>query len=191
MVKHSFFPAEGAAASPAAPIVAHPMAAVLSRGMLHDGEIIILALKPSLLFIPFSCLRFCAVVLILMIGSKLWLSHVEYYPFRTLIEIGTLVLLGRLTWATLQWMSKLYVLTDQRILSISGVLAADVFNCHLRKIARTRLVFTLKERLLGIGSIEIIPMDEAVAIHSWQMITHPRSVHQQILSTINRAKQCG
>jgi hypothetical protein len=178
---------EGTAA--ARPMAVHPMATMLSQSILQDGEIIILTLKPSLFYIPFSCLKFCAMVLILMIASKLWLSHVGYYPSRTLIEIGTLALLGRLTYATLQWMGKLYVLTDQRIVSISGIIAADVFNCPLRKVARIRLVFTFKERIMGLGSIEIIPMDEAVAIHSWQMVAQARDVHKQIISTMNRAKQ--
>ena len=125
-----------------------------------------------------------------MIASKLWLSHTLYYPSRSLIEAGTLILLGRLTYATLQWMSKLYILTDQRLVSFAGIIAADVFNCPLRKVARTRLVYTLRERLLAIGSIEIIPMDEALPIHTWQMITHPRDVHKQIISAMiarNRA----
>jgi hypothetical protein len=182
----AFHATEGAAAQPMA---VHPMATMLSRSILQDGEIIILTLKPSLLYIPFSCLRFCAVVLILMIASKLWLAHAVYYPSRSLIEAGTLILLGRLTYATLQWMSKLYILTDQRLVSIAGIIAADVFNCPLRKVARTRLVYTLRERLLALGSIEIIPMDEALPIHTWQMITHPRDVHKQIISAMNRAKQ--
>ncbi|HWB52599.1 MAG TPA: PH domain-containing protein [Tepidisphaeraceae bacterium] len=179
---------EGAAARPAA---MHPMAAMLSQNILRDGEIIILTLKPSLLYIPFSCLKFCAVVLILMIASKLWGGHLGYGQERTLIEIGTLVLLGRLTWSALHWMGRLYILTDQRIVSISGIFSADVFNCLLRKVARVRLVYTVKERLFGLGSIEIIPMDDAVAIHSWQTVSRVRDVHRQIITAMNRAKQGG
>jgi hypothetical protein len=123
-----------------------------------------------------------------MIASKLWMPQSQYYPSRTLMELGVLALLARLVYAALQWMGKLYVLTNQRIITISGIHAADVFNCHLRKVARVRLVYTLKERLLAIGSVEIIPMDEMVPIHSWQMILQPREVHKQIIATMNRAK---
>lgn len=179
---------EGAAAPPA---VMHPMAALLAQNVLREGEIIILTLKPSLLYIPFSCLKFCAVVVILMIASKLWVGHIGYPEERTCIEIGTLALFGRLGWAALNWMGRLYILTDQRIVSISGILSGDVFNCLLRKVARVRLVYTFKERLFGLGTIEIIPMDEAVAIHAWQTVANARAVHKQIIATMNRAKQCG
>ena len=177
------FAVEGAAAP-----AAHPMAAMLSQSILQDGEIIILTLKPSLFFILFTCLRFCAIVLILMIATELWMPRSGYYPSRSLMEIGTLALLCRLGYAAFQWMGNLYILTDQRLLTITGVLTADVFNCPLRKVARTRLVYTLRERLLAIGSIEIIPMDESVPIHTGHRLHTPREVHPQIRSAMTRAQ---
>ena len=41
-------------------------------------------------------------------------------------------------WALLQWTNRLYVLTDLRIVSITGVFNAQIFDCPLRKIARTQ-----------------------------------------------------
>ena len=66
-------------------------------------------------------------------------------------------------WAVLQWSSRLYVLTDMRIVAISGVFNAQIFDCALRKIARTRLIFSSRERICRLGSIEIIPLhDDAI-----------------------------
>jgi len=88
-------------------------------------------------------------------------------------------------------MGRLYVLTDLRILRLSGVFYPDIFDCPLRKIARARLIITVGERPFGVGSIEIIPFDDAYPIGLWQMIARPRQIHRQVVATIHRAKQGG
>jgi hypothetical protein len=105
------------------------------------------------------------------------------------IEAGLLRLAGRITWAVIQWVSRLYILTNLRILRLSGVFYPDVFDCPLRRVARARLSRPVRERLLGLGSIEIIPLDEKQPIGVWQTIARPVKVHEQVIATINRAKQ--
>ena len=55
-IPHSALSANATEGAAAQPMAVHPMATMLSRSILQDGEIIILTLKPSLLYIPFSCL---------------------------------------------------------------------------------------------------------------------------------------
>jgi hypothetical protein len=107
------------------------------------------------------------------------------------IEAGLFVLAGRVMFAVLQWMSRLYILTDLRVIRLSGVFNVELFDCPLRKIARTRLIYTMRERLFGLGSIEIIPQDENIPIGVWQTIARPRAIHDKLVATINRAKQGG
>src|SRR5436189_5387950 len=104
---------------------------------------------------------------------------------RQYIEIGILLIVGRLTWAILQWMGRLYILTDLRIIRLSGVFSVDLFDCPLRKVASTRLTTTMRERLFGLGSIEISPSDSDCPAGQWQTISSPREVHEQIVAPIN------
>ena len=108
-----------------------------------------------------------------------------------IIEAGVFIIAGRLMWAVLQWTARLYVLTDLRILRISGVFTVNIFDCPLRKVARTRLLLMTRERIVGLGSIEIIPLEEDWPEGIWQTIARPRQVHEQIVATINKAKQGG
>lgn len=94
-------------------------------------------------------------------------------------------------WSVLQWMGRLYLLTNLRIVRLSGIFSVDIFDCPLRKVGRTRLVSAVRERLVGLGSIEIVPQDESSPTGLWQTIRHPVEVHEQIVATINRAKQGG
>jgi hypothetical protein len=165
------------------------LARVLASHVLRDGELVLLVLRPSFWFVLLSSLRFVAGAGVLICVVR-WHSLAEHGMVRSLIELGVTAISARLMWATLQWMSRLY-LTDQRILSVSGVFNVNVFDCSLRKVARTRLIRNPSDKLTGVGSIEIIPQDEEHPFGDWQTIAQPISVHEKILATINRAKQGG
>lgn len=181
---------EGAAA--AAPVASGTsLATLLASHILRDGELVLLILKPSMWFILLSSLRFVAVALILTIAAKLLHGQFQGPAHYGYVELGTAVIVGRLLWATLQWMGRLYILTDLRILSLAGVFNVEVFDCPLRKVARTRLIRGLQDRLVRVGSVEIIPQDESYPIGIWQTVAKPIQVQQQIVMTINRARQGG
>jgi hypothetical protein len=165
------------------------LAALLTRHVLRDGELVILLLKPSLWFIVLSSLRFAGVVAVGVIATRVF---AEQLPInRLLLEAGVFLIAGRLMFALMQWTGRLYVLTDMRIVSITGVFTAHVFDCPLRKIARTRLIYSTRERVCALGSIEIIPSADEIPVGLWQTIARPRAVHDQIVAAVNKAKQGG
>jgi len=185
-------PAEAAAAgSPAASIGAGrvtSLGTLLGSHVLRDGELVLLILKPSLLFIAFNSLVFVLVTAstsaaLALIDCRM---HDQFY-----FEAALFVIAGRLMWAVLEWMGRLYILTDQRVLRITGIFSVDVFDCPLRKVVRARMVSTSREKLVGVGSIEIIPADEAIPSAIWQTIANPKEVLERLRAAITRAKQSG
>ena len=176
-----------ATADEARPLVTS-LAALLTRHILRDGELVLLILKPSMWFIVFTAMRFAGVVLIGVIAAQLWLK--PPVALRAL-ELGVFLIAGRVMWAVLQWMGRLYVLTDLRILRLSGVFNVDIFDCPLRKVAQARLQRSFRERCLRLGSIEIVPLDDACAPGDWRTIKRPEQVLEKIEDTIRRAKQGG
>lgn len=191
ILRSAIHASEGATAAPAVDEqYAGSLGALLARQFLRDGEVVLLFLRPSLLFIPLTSLRFIAAVAVLMLAGR---YYDQYLPldWRLYLEAGIFVIAGRITWAALQWMGRLYVLTDMRIVSIAGVFKPSVFECPLRKVARTRLTQSIGERLLFLGSIEIIPQAEESPVGYWHMVSRPRRVHERVLSAIRRARQGG
>jgi hypothetical protein len=179
-------------ASPAADggdavVVTTPLATLLARHVLRDGELVLLTVKPSIWFIPIVCMKFAAVVLILMISAQIFKEQLHYA--RTYHEIGVVLLATRLAAATLQWIGRLYILTDMRVIEVSGVFNSGVHECPLRKVARTRLIQSFRERILFLGSVEIIPFDESYPVSVWQTIARPKEVQKAIISAVRRAKQ--
>jgi len=179
---------EGSAA--AAPVVSTPVAALVAGHVLRDGELVLFILRPSRWFILLSSLRFLASVLIVMILLGIFDDRLEFRS-RPLMDLGVFVMAGRIMWAILQWMGRYYILTDLRIIRLTGVFSTDIFDCPLRRVARTMLEVTFKERICRIGSMLIIPQDEQFGLGHWQMIPRPREVHDQVVGAINRAKQSG
>src|SRR5687767_11012372 len=181
-------PSEGGAAAAADAAVSTPVGALMAGHVLRDGELVLLILRPSRWFILLSSLKFMAIVTIFTIFGVLF-EDALHIPRRRAVEAGVWLGIGRVMWAVLQWMGRLYVLTDLRIIRLSGVFTVSVLDCALRKVARTMLESNLMEKIVRIGSIVVIPQDEEAPIFQWHMVARPRLVHKQILSAIHRAKQ--
>jgi hypothetical protein len=177
----------GATAADLAPPLRTSLGALLSGHILRDGEVVLLILKPSLWFIVFSSLRFLAAGLIAVIAAKLWVHN--SHAFGSIAYAATFVVAGRAMWAVLQWMGRLYVLTDLRVVRLSGVFNVEILDCALRKVAQTRITRTFREKLWGLGSIEIIPVDDSCPTSTWQTVRKPEEVQAQIQATLDRAKQ--
>jgi len=191
IIRHSALFAEGsAAAAPAQPALTTSLATLLTSHILQDGEIVLLILKPSLWYVLISCLRFLATVLIFIIASILLDDRL---PSKSIvyIDVGIFLMAGRVMWSALNWMGRVYVLTDRRIVTLSGVFTIDIFDCPLRRVARTRILYSTRERLLRLGTIQIIPGDEELPDGLWQMIAKPLEVHEAIVAAINRTKVGG
>jgi Bacterial PH domain len=183
-------PAE-AAASPSATIGsarASALGTLLGTHVLRDGELVLLILKPSLWFIAFNSFAFALAIAVTAAASAM-IDHRLHDHFY--FEAAVFVIAGRLMWAMLQWMGRLYILTDQRVLRITGVFSVEIFDCPLRKVVRARLISPPREKIVGIGSIEIIPSDEALPTGVWQTIAKPKEVLERVRAAINRAKQTG
>jgi hypothetical protein len=173
--------------------IGSPLGALLVGHVLHEGEVVLLLLKPSLWFVPLASLRFIGVVLIALAVCDLAGLHPSA-RHGLVGEAAGLAVAGRLVWAMFHWFGRVYVLTDLRIIRMSGVLAVELFDCPLRKIRRTRRRDTVPERLLRLGTINVYPQDPECCGHvprAWQTIAKPGLVHEQIVAAVNRAQQGG
>ena len=170
-----------------------PLATLLAGHVLRDGETVLLVLKPSLWFIVFQSITFAAAVILLALSARVLGDRVISLHRVVYLEAAIFVIAGRVMWAVLQWMGRLYVLTDQRVIRLTGVFSVDLHDCPLRKISRTQIVVGAKDRLCRVGSIEIFPKDDAenLALGTWQTIGQPIEVNEQIVAALRRAQNGG
>ncbi|MGB1124329.1 MAG: PH domain-containing protein [Phycisphaeraceae bacterium] len=165
--------------------------AMLPAELLQPGEIIILLIKPSPLFILLVPLRFIAIVLLCtLLGGQLQNRGINIGLDRHDLIIAALAVIGlRLFWQMLEWLSHVYVLTDQRIIRVMGVLNVHVFECPLQKIQQTDLILPLIQRLFWLGSIGFATAGTAAHEAYWLMVARPLEVHQKIVETLRRYRR--
>jgi PH (Pleckstrin Homology) domain-containing protein len=165
-------------------------AGMLPAELIQPGEIIILLLKPSAWFILLAPLRtLTAIIVVAMIADSVN-SYTGLGFARQSIILATLgLLMMRVFWQFLEWLSRVYVLTDRRIITVSGVVRIGVFESPLERVQHTNLILSLRERLFALGTIAFATAGTALLEAYWLMLEDPLEVHQKIVQTISRYRR--
>ena len=158
-------------------------------GVLNGSEIIILAIKPSLCYVLFVSGRWLAILL--PIGMVAWLSgQLGWLGMQAQVLLATClaVVFMRLAFGLLQWQSRVYILTNLRVLRIRGVVRVEMFQCPLLQLNDVQLTAGVAERLMGVGTIGLVKNSSEKAAAHWQNIRRGEEVRGQILEAIDALK---
>ncbi len=158
-------------------------------GVLNGSEIIILAIKPSLCYVLFVSGRWLAILL--PIGMVAWLSgQLGWLGMQAQVLLATClaVVFMRLAFGLLQWQSRVYILTNLRVLRIRGVVRVEMFQCPLLQLRDVRLTEGMAEKLMGLGTIGLVKNSSEKAAAHWQNIRRGEEVRGQILEAIDALK---
>jgi len=162
-------------------------AALLGKDLVQDGEIILLLLRPSLWFVFLSSLSSLIMIALLTFA----LAYVSQMPWaawndRQAFAVGMGLVALRLGWQFLEWLSRVYILTDRRIITRSGVLRVVVFETQLKNIQHTSVFAQVRERICALGSIGFATAGSDTFDAFWVMIRQPFVVHRTVVETIRR-----
>ena len=124
--------------------------------------------------------------------ATLGLRMINARPFDSAPSAFQLLLLlsaARLMWSVVQWMGRYYILTDLRVIRVSGVFTVDVQSYPLRRVESVKLYRNICERLLNKGTLEITGSEGAPI--GWQTISRPKRVQERVQAAVARAKHNG
>ncbi len=182
------FSAGGVMTSEAPELSAQRVNAV-PAGLVHVDEIVILLLRPSLLFIPLACLSSVTLIAIVtlalaLLATKLssWIPWEDTHAY----ALGAVLAAARLAWQALDWWGRLFVLTDRRIIRRMGVLHVSAFEAPLKNIQHTSVFRLMRERLFGLGTIGFATAGSDVFDAFWMMVRQPFAVHRVVVDAIHR-----
>jgi len=173
---------------------ARPLGAVeelLPANLLDGGEIVILAVKPSLWFVVFTSIRWLAAMIAVILLAGWWGHQIPFVKPHMVVQAAAALGAARVGFALLQWVARLYVLTNRRVLRLMGILNIDLFECPLTKIQNTYLTLAWYERLTGLGTISFATAGTGGIEASWAHINRPLEVHERVRSAIHRAQRPG
>ncbi|MBN1492279.1 MAG: PH domain-containing protein [Phycisphaerae bacterium] len=164
------------------------VADLVPEHLLDGGEVVLLAIKPSLWFIPFVTIRWLiGLVLVIVLAPRLG-AALPWADSALAIKAAAALAAARVGFAVLEWASRLYVLTNRRVMRIRGIFNVNLFECSLLKIQNTNIRLTWYERFFGLGTILIATAGTGTIEAEWLNIAHPLEVHEQIRAAIHRAR---
>jgi len=161
---------------------------MLPADLLHDDEVVILFLRPSPLFIVLGSLGSLAFIAILtmflayLAKTVVWVGWTDAQAF----TFGFGLVLIRLAWQGVDWWSRVYVLTDRRVIRKMGVVRVAVFETSLCNVQHTGVSMRVRERLFGLGTIGFATAGTGYYEAYWVMLSRPFAVHKIVVEAINR-----
>ncbi|MBK8267789.1 MAG: PH domain-containing protein [Planctomycetes bacterium] len=160
--------------------------------LLDGGEIVHFSIRPSPWFVALESMRWFAFAGML-ISMALWgVIDVNYRDY--VIKLAILIAGSRMLWASLEWVSRMYVLTNRRVMSIHGVFRAELFECALDRIQSTQVTANVGEKMVRAGTVSFQPMQaEGVlgGMHSWRTVARPHDIHDKLRHAIERSRNPG
>jgi dephospho-CoA kinase len=155
-------------------------------GIIPLGESQLFRTRPGFLFV-FLYRQFwwlapvAALFIIHAIAARIWTPD----PMPWLAYAAWLWLLLGLIWRTLTWLSRAYILTDQRIIVRAGIFRIIGADIPLRRIQHTTITRSLLEQVFNLGTIGITTAGADGAAINLLMVPNPN----QVLSSLRDAAQ--
>lgn len=159
----------------------------LPGGLIDGGEIVVLAIKPSLwrpVFDTAAWLAASAVLAVVLITLGIPLPGLSA---TTTAQLVLLIGFTGLGFAVVRWTTTWHVLTNRRIIDIHGVRTPRIAACLLVNVRNTYLHTSVAEKVTRIGTITFVTDEVDRLPHLWRSIAYPEEVHAKIRRAIENA----
>jgi hypothetical protein len=159
----------------------------LPGGVVDGGEIVLLAIRPSMwrpLFEACPWLVTCCVLAVILTLLSLPAPGLSLLVTTQLILLAGLARFGV---AVARWASMWYVLTNRRVLDVQGVRVPRIWSCLLVETRNTYLNASSAEKLTGLGTITFVTEHPDEPPRQWRSIDKPEEVHARIRRAIENA----
>ncbi len=159
---------------------------LFAASMLEPTEIIVGLWRPSPWFMLLRSARSLLFIVLFTLVSATAAETSEVPWSGAVVQLGALLIVGRIVAVALDWGSRVYVLTDRRVLRRRGVLSPTVYSAELRKLRRIELTSSIWQRMLGLGTVTFSARTEGAHDAAWVMVARAAEIHALVLQTKQR-----
>lgn len=160
-----------------------------SAAVLDDNEIVQFSVKPSLWYIIAVSYKFVLVTALLSALTWIIGQQGAFGPWTgSIISFWLAVGTARVAVAALQWASRLYVLTNRRVLCFRGVFNVRFSQCLLTAVSVVNLQLSWCAKWQPIGHIHMFPVDELMDCVQWECVASADEVHDIVVRAIRRSQ---
>src|SRR5512139_330522 len=158
------------------------MATNYLEGLLGDNERILMETHQHW-FVLFNKIFLEIILIIGIIGVSLFAY--TYYPIALAgLALVLVPLLGMLK-DIMVWRNNAYLVTNRRVIQISGVLGKDVVDSSLEKVNDVKMSQSFLGRMFGYGDIEILTASE-LGVNLFHQIDNPIEFKSAMLNAKER-----
>lgn len=171
---------------------APPRALSAAAGYAPANEPPLLACRPSAWFIIITSGSAVVLIILFMLIVHVALvaagaAAAAFWVFWT----GIVVALLRLLWGVLEWLSRRYVLTGERLIGVAGVVRRSGVDVPLRHVRQLAVTQSVPERLLGLGTLTVATAGAGGFMLSWLMLRRPREMLAIVRGAVEKSQQDG
>jgi len=156
----------------------------LPQDVLDGGEIVILAIKPSMCRPLLDSWPWILTAGVLAVLTTAWHATIPGLSIIATAQVILLVAACRLAVAVVRWIPTWYVLTNRRVLTVHGVRAPRFTAFRLTDVGHTYLRCTPFERLTRVGTVILVSKSNESMVQVWRSIAHSAEVHARIRRAI-------
>jgi len=159
----------------------------LPGGVIDGGEIVLMAIKPSMWRPLFDSMPWLITVGVFAVGILILRTPLLGMSVSMSAQVVLAIGFLRVAFAIVRWIATWYVLTNRRIMDVRGARAPRITSFALIEIRNTYLNATAPERLVRIGTITFVSKHADGQPHFWESVARPEEVHAKIRRAIENA----
>lgn len=159
----------------------------LPSGLIDGGEIVLMAIKPSMWQPLLTSAPWWVTSLALAIAVSVLGSPLPGISLVMTVQLIMLVGVARFGLALIRWVPRWHILTNRRVIDIRGVRRPRVSALLLVNIRNTYLTSDSVDRVLNLGSITMVTERENDTPRIWRWVAQPDLVHDKIRRAIRDA----
>jgi len=145
------------------------MAKSYIQGLLGENERILLVTRQHWFVLFSNILLEILLIVLLLVGIT---AALVVYPLAVAGYILLLVPLGGMLRDILIWSNREYIVTNRRVVQISGVFSKDVVDSSLEKVNDVKMSQSFFGRLFDYGDVEILTASE-IGVNLFKRIGDP------------------
>ena len=158
------------------------MATNYLEGLMGENETVLLKTHQHW-FVLFNKIFLELILIVLIIAGSLFLA--QYYPIAITGVLLILVPLAGMARDVLVWRNNAYLVTNRRVIQISGVLNKDVVDSSLEKVNDVKMSQSFLGRIFGYGDVEILTASE-LGVNLFHQIADPIEFKTEMLNAKER-----
>lgn len=151
---------------------------------MTSGEEVVFSSRqhPVVLFKPL--VAWLATMAVVTVGGVVLLARTDSVMAERALGAVVLLSTGYAVARTLQWWATRYVITEERVMLISGVISVRVSSIPLSKVNDTSFSRSLWGRLFGFGDLSLESAGERAGLSSLRFLPKPREVYRLVASLL-------